>query len=120
MKNELAEVKRFYENKTETLREEYNSKHHLIELNLQKVTDESASKIELLEKALENEKYQNEQYIQELKSGFETALANEKAIHAEEINKLREEMYNAVLELKEELKSPMQKLAERYLKKGGK
>ncbi len=116
IKDELAQTKRFYEEKYENLRKEYGEKYLETELKLQKISLEAAGKLsEIILQTAENKRI-----AEELKSEFEEKLQQERIKHTEEIELLKSEMIKNIDNLREEMKSPLSKLFDKNKKKSEK
>ena len=112
------------EEKISDLRKEYkeiiSSKIKNISNNLEQFDIEVKNYIDIIQKQLETEKEQNIQNIEELKSKFNIVLEAQQKKHDEEIEILKKQMQEMEFKLREEMKSPIQKLIEKYKTKSEK
>ena len=112
------------EKRISDLRKEYKeiifSKIKNISNNLEQFDIEVKNYIDIIQKQLETEKEQNIQNIEELKSKFNIVLEAQQKKHDEEIEILKKQMQEMEFKLREEMKSPIQKLIEKYKTKSEK
>ncbi len=112
------------EERISDLRKEYKeiifSKIKNISNNLEQFDIEVKNYIDIIQKQLETEKEQNIQNIEELKSKFNIVLEAQQKKHDEEIEILKKQMQEMEFKLREEMKSPIQKLIEKYKTKSEK
>ena len=112
------------EEKISDLRKEYkeiiSSRIQNISNNLEQFDIEIKNHIDTIQKQLETEKLQNIRNIEELKSQFSIELEVQQKKHDEEIETLKKQMQEVEVKLREEMKSPIQKLIEKYKTKSEK
>ena len=112
------------EEKISDLRKEYkeiiSSKMQNISNNLEQFDIEIKNHIDTIQKQLETEKLQNIQNVEELKSKFSIELEARQKKHDEEIETLKKQIQEMEIKLREEMKSPIQKLIEKYKTKSEK
>ena len=121
---EVENLKQENEVKISALRKEYKeiifSKVQNISNNLEQFDTEIKNHIDIIQKQLETEKQQNIRNVEELKFKFSIELEAQQKKHDEEIENLKKQMQEVEIKLREEMKSPIQKLIEKYKTKSEK
>ncbi len=122
--SEVENLKQENEAKISALRKEYKeiifSKVQNISNNLEQFESEIKNYIDVVQKQLETEKQQNMQNTEELKSKFNIVIEEQQKQHKEEIENLKKQMQEMEIKLREEMKSPIQKLIDKYKTKSEK
>ncbi len=122
--SEVENLKQENEAKISDLRKEYKeiifSKVQNIANNLEQFESEIKNYIDVVQKQLETEKQQNMQNTEELKSKFNIVIEEQQKQHKEEIENLKKQMQEMEIKLREEMKSPIQKLIDKYKTKSEK
>lgn len=122
--SEVENLKQENEAKISDLRKEYKeiifSKVQNISNNLEQFESEIKNYIDVVQKQLETEKQQNMQNTEELKFKFNIVIEEQQKQHKEEIENLKKQMQEMEIKLREEMKSPIQKLIDKYKTKSEK
>ena len=122
--SEVENLKQENEEKISDLRKEYKEiislKMQNISNNLEQFDIEIKNHIDTIQKQLETEKLQNIQNVEELKSKFNIVLEEQQKQHKEEIENLKKQMQEMEIKLREEMKSPIRKLIDKYKTKSEK
>lgn len=121
---EVENLKQENEVKISALRKEYKeiifSKVQNISNNLEQFDTEIKNHIDIIQKQLETEKQQNIRNVEELKFKFNIILEEQQKQYKEEIENLKKQMQEMEIKLREEMKSPIRKLIDKYKTKSEK
>ena len=122
--SEVENLKQENEAKISGLRKEYKeiifSKVQNISNNLEQFDTEIKNHIDIIQKQLETEKQQNIRNVEELKFKFNIILEEQQKQYKEEIENLKKQMQEMEIKLREEMKSPIRKLIDKYKTKSEK
>ena len=112
------------EERISDLRKEYKeiifSKVKNISKNMEQFDIEIKNYIDIIQKQLETEREQNIQNVEGLKFEFNRVIESQQKKHDEEIEILKKQIQEMEFKLREEMKSPIQKLIEKYKTKSEK
>ncbi len=116
--SDIDYYKKETEEKNIQLRKEYKefvaTKIQSISNNFEQLDLEVKKHIEILRSRLEEERQENIQNIEELKSQFYYEFRNQEKMYQEEIERIRKQMQEMEIKLREEMKSPIKRLIEKY------